>query len=151
MEPTTERVQSKIFDLDSKDFVQVLKTGQFAPVENANEALARVNHDSVKFLEIVNAGLRDHYRTQLAANAEIPWKVEDEEGNLSDFSGTPISEDKGKQLNVNVLNMAKLLFKYDEADGIADVEEKRKAKRESKRKALDMLLSNPAVVESLKA
>lgn len=139
----TLRIQRTVFDLDSKGDVTVIKDVEFSPVASMQEALAKVNHDGAKMLAIVNAGLRDYTREQAETDG-TPWMQEDEEGNKSEFSGTLLSEEKSKQLAVNALNMAKLLFGYTK-------EGEKAAKREAKAKAMDMLLSNPAVVEALKS
>ena len=155
MTPTTQaaaadgtkelRVSKSVFDLDSRGEVDVVKIGTFAPVANMHEFTSRLGNDSAKILAVVNDGLEAYEREQLAANDSIGWSVEDEEGKLSPFSGTLLTEEKSKQLSANVLNMAKMLFGYAK-----DMVGGREAKREAKAKAAEMLLSNPAVVEALK-
>lgn len=144
MEPITLECTQSVFDLDTKADITLFKQGTFAPVENTADALARVGNDSSIFLKIINAGLRDYTREQLADAADIAWQAKDEEGKLVPFSGTTISEEKSKQLAANVLNMAKMLFGYSKEMG-------RDEKRVAKDKAQDMLLANPAVVDALKA
>ena len=143
MDPIQIKVQSNIFDLDSREDVTVVKVGTFEPVENAQQALARIGNDSAKFLEIINSGLKQHAVEQLR-ESDTPWSTYDDDGAVVPFSGTPISEEKGKQLAANVLNMAKMLFNYSKSMD-------RDAKREAKDKAQEMLLSQPAVIEALKA
>lgn len=142
MDPQSIKTQSNVFDLDSRDYVTVVKVGTFEPVADAKEAMARIGNDSAKFLEILNSGLKSHALEQLR-ESDAPWMTEDEEDNLTPFTGTTISEEKGKQLAANVLNMAKMLFSYSKS---MDRDEKRSAKA----KAQDMLLSQPAVLEALK-
>ena len=151
MEPISVRTRvEKTFDLDSKENVEVFKTGSFQPVEDAKQAMERIGHDSKVFLEILNDGLQEHFKRSLAADSSVPYSVEDDEGNVSTFSGTLISEEKSKQLNANVLNMAKMLFGYSKKMKDS-VEENRKAKAEAKDKAQAMLLGNPQVIEALKS
>jgi hypothetical protein len=144
MESTTLEMTQKVFDLDTKDDAVLYKQIPFTPAANTKEALERINNDAAKFLEIINAGLQEHAREQARTDTSIPWQAKDDEGNLIPWTGTPISEDKSKQLAANVLNMAKMLFGYTK-------EMSRDEKRVSKDKAQDMLLANPAVVDALKA
>jgi hypothetical protein len=150
MDPQTIEIQQTIFDLDSRQDVTVYKTGTFTPAENAKDALERIGGDSKKFLEIINAGLEQYSKDQLRSDATQPWSSLDDEGNPVPFEGTPISEEKSKQLAANVLNMAKMLFKYAK-NMASDPEVNRKLKAEAKAKAQEMLLSQPAVIEALKA
>jgi hypothetical protein len=143
-------VSRNIFDLESKDYVQVVKVGSFKPVADMGEFVSRLGNDSAKILEIVNDGLEEFEKKQLAVSG-APWQVRDDSGALQPFTGTQISEEKAKQLGATVLNMAKMLFGYDEAAKVADPEKRIAAKREAKDKALAMILSNPAAVEGLKA
>lgn len=155
MTPTTQtskeiRTTKSVFDLDSKSEVTVVKIGQFTPVANMQEFVSRLGNDAAKILTIVNDGLENHERTQLATDESKPWQVEDEnettgEKTLAPFSGTLLSEDRSKQLAVNVLSMAKMLFGYAK-----DMVGGREAKAAAKAKAQEMLLSNPAVIEALK-
>jgi hypothetical protein len=139
----TLRIQRKQFDLDSKEDVTLIKEVTFEPVTSNAEALARVGNDAKQFLEIVNQGLKDWTREQ-AAGDSTPWFVEDEDGEKTVYSGSSISEEKSKQLALNVLNMAKMLFGYSKSMS-------RDQKKAAKEKAQSMLLSNPVVVDSLKS
>ena len=143
MEPITLECTQSVFDLDTKSDITLFKQGTFTPATSAKEALEAVGNDSDKFLQIINAGLRDYTREQLSSNDSVAWQAKDEEGNLVPFSGTTISEEKSKQLAANVLNMAKMVFQYSK-------EMSRDEKRVAKEKAQEMLLSNPAVLASLK-
>lgn len=143
--PTSEtlRIQRSVFDLDKREDVEVVKVVNFSPVTDAASALSRVGNDSDKFLAIINAGLRDFEREQALGDSANPWNTEDEEGTLTPFSGTLLSEEKTKQLSANVLNMAKMLFNYEKGmePGL---------KKAAKQKAMEMILGNPAVIEALK-
>ena len=144
MEPTTLELTQKIFDLDTKDDVVLYKHVAFTPVTSTQEALARINNDGAAFLAIINAGLQDHARDAARKDTSIAWTAKDEDGNEIPFTGTPISEEKSKQLAANTLNMAKMVFGYNK-------DMSKEEKRTSKAKAEEMLLSNPAVLDSLKA
>ena len=147
--PSTQneiRVTQTGFDLASLEDIQTVKVGIFTPVLNMQEFVERLSNDAAKILSIVNAGLQDYTRQQLAADTSVAWQTESEDGVLTPFTGNLLSEDKSKQLAANVLNMAKMVFGYakDMAGG-------KEAKRAAKEKAQAMLLANPQVVESLKA
>lgn len=149
----TLEVSKVVFDLDSKDYVTLKKAGEFQPVTSMAEFTERLNNDASAILAIVNDGLEEYSKKQLAENPE-PWKLveEDEEGNetLSEFKGTPISAEKSKLLSATVINLAKTLFGYAKNMVPGNAEENRKAKKGAKDQALAMLLSNPAAIEGLK-
>lgn len=144
MTPTTgtktERVNNTVFDLDSFDDVLLFKNVAFEPVTTTQEALARVGNDTAKFMEIVNEGLRQHVRESAKNDNSTPWLQEDEDGDVSEFTGTIAS---GKDVNTLKLTLAKTLFGYGKAKD-AD------AKRASKAKAMDFIKSNDEIRESLK-
>jgi len=146
---TELRVTKTVFDLDSRDDVTVVKIGTSTPVTTMAEFTARLNNDSAIILQVINDGLAAYDREQLATNSSVGWSVEDEEGNVTPFTGTLLSEEKSKQLAVNVLSMAKMLFGYAK-QMVPDVAANRAAKKLAKEKAAEMLLSNPAVIEALK-
>jgi hypothetical protein len=146
---TELRVTKTVFDLDSRDDVTVVKIGTSTPVTTMAEFTARLNNDSAIILQVINDGLAAYDREQLATNSSVGWSVEDEEGNVTPFTGTLLSEEKSKQLAVNVLSMAKMLFGYAK-QMVPDVAANRAAKKLAKERAAEMLLSNPAVIEALK-
>jgi hypothetical protein len=146
---TELRVTKTVFDLDSRDDVTVVKIGTSTPVTTMAEFTARLNNDSATILQVINDGLAAYDREQLATNSSVGWSVEDEEGNVTPFTGTLLSEEKSKQLAVNVLSMAKMLFGYAK-QMVPDVAANRAAKKLAKERAAEMLLSNPAVIEALK-
>jgi hypothetical protein len=140
------KIQKTVFDLDSKDDVTVIKEVTFTPVESMHQFTERVGNDAKKVLEIINAGLRDYTRESAMDDTSIAWMQEDEDGNKTPFAGSLLTEEKTKQLNANILNMAKLLFGYAK-----DMVGGRDAKKAAKEKAKNMLLDNPQIVEALKA
>lgn len=137
----TRKPQKSLFDLDQMATVTLVKPYEFAPVADTKEALARVENDTAKFLAIVNRGLQSYQDEAVKADSTIPWMVEDEEGNLSEFTGTPADD---KAVNALVLNMAKASFGYLQAK---NAEEKRGAKD----KALEFIKSQPVLIQGMKA
>lgn len=152
MTPTpagTIETTKTVFDLDRKEDVTLVKQGTFSPVTSVQEFVTRLENNSDAILAVINDGLKSHEMARLA-ESENPWMEKNEKDELIPYAGTPISPIAAKSLNTMVLQFAKLLFGYDEADKISDVEKKRAAKREAKEKALAMQLSNAVVVEALK-
>jgi hypothetical protein len=150
----TLEVSKTVFDLDSKEYVNLKKQGPFNPVSTMEEFTTRLANDAKLILEIVNDGLEEYQRKQLATDNSVAWKLveEDDEGKetLTDFTGTPISAEKSKSLSATVINLAKTIFGYSKNMVPGNVEENRKAKKAAKDQALSMLLSNPAAIEGLK-
>jgi hypothetical protein len=140
-EATERRPQKSLFDLDTMSTLVLVKPYTFTPVSDAKSALERVGNDTFKFLEIINRGLQSFQDEAVKADSAIPWKVEDEEGNLTDFTGTPADD---KAVNALVLNMAKASFGYLKAK---DADEK----RASKQAALDFIKSQPVLIAGMKA
>lgn len=138
--------QKSLFDLDSMSTVTLMKPYEFEPVTNIKEAQERIGNDTAKLIAIVNRGLQSFQDETVKADPNIPWKVEDEEGNLSDFTGTPADD---KAVNALVLNMAKASFGYL---AISEKDPERAAKKAaSKQKALDFIKSQPVLIEGMKA
>lgn len=143
MTPTTaktEKVTSTVFDLDTMSEVTLIKNVAFAPVSNSAEALARVGNDAGKFLAIINDGLRQHVRESAKSDNSIPWLQENDEGETTEFAGTPADS---KAVNSLVLTLAKTIFGYSKD---ADL----KAKQAAKENAMKMIASNEAIRNGLK-
>ena len=145
----TSRVR-QILVLETGDYLDVYKVGSFQPVATSKEALERINNDSNVFLQILNDGLKEHFKKELADDSNVGYVYEDEEGIEAPFVGTQISEEKLKQLQANILMNAKLLFGYSKKMS-DDPTENRRLKTQAKEKAQEMFLSNPKVVEILRA
>jgi hypothetical protein len=144
-----------VFDLDSKETVKLVKEGDFSPVSSVEEFTARLGNDATAILAVVNEGLAKYEESKLASDESKPWLLVDEddetgEETKTEYKGTPISAEKGKQLAATVINIAKLMFGYSKKMA-EKIEDNRKAKAEAKAKALEVILSNPASVEALKA
>ena len=147
-------VRKSVFDLDSKGEVTVVKIGEFSPVSTMEEFVSRLSNNAAAILQIVNDGLEKYTENQITSDAAVPWQLveEDETGaeTFAPFTGTLISAEKSKQLGATVINIAKLMFSYAKQMVPGSVEENRKAKAAAKQSALEMILSNPAAVESLR-
>jgi hypothetical protein len=140
METQELKVQRTVFDLDTMDEVTLQKVGTFKPVETTQEALHRLANDAAKFLAVINRGLKSEEQQAMVDNSTIAWQIEDEEGKLSDFSGTPADS---KAVNGLVLNLAKSVFGYSK-DATVEV------KRGAKESAINMIKSTEAIREGLK-
>ena len=134
-------VQNTIFDLNTMDEVTLIKpVPEFKPVTSTHDALARLGNDSARFLKVINDGLESEERDAVRDNSEIPWAVEDEEGNLVPFEGVPADK---KAVNTLRLNLAKSVFGLTKE---MSLEEKQKAKSD----AMEFIRSTPKIVEGLK-
>jgi hypothetical protein len=144
-----------VFDLDTKETVKLVKQGEFAKVSTVDEFVSRLGNDANTILQVINDGLMKFEESKLASDESKPWLLEDEDDEtgavtLTEYKGTPISEEKGRQLSATVINIAKLMFGYSKKMD-ENVEENRKKKAAAKAQALTMILSNPASVEVLKS
>ena len=147
---TTRTTKSGI-DLSSFADVKMFKdVPTVAEVASVNDALARLGNDHAKLLMVIRDGLQAHTIEQ-ARNEPTGWKLFDENDNETEteFSGTLVTDTK--DLNQTILNMAKIMFGYDEADAITDVEKKREAKRQAKESAKEFIRSNEKILAGLKA
>jgi len=148
-------VEKTILDLDSKGEVTLKKqTAPPAPITSMEDFVSRMGNDAETILKYAGVAYLQFYKDNLESNPDVPWQLvdEDESGNevLVPFTGTPIAEDKLKQLGATVINLAKMVFGYAKNMVPGNVDENRKAKAAAKAKALEMVLSNPAAVEALK-
>lgn len=132
--------QKTMFDLDTMEEVTAVKVIEFKPVADTKEALERLGNDSAKFLEVVNRGLRTEVQESAKADASIPWQVEDEEGKLTPFTGTPANM---AGVNNLVLSLAKQVFGYTK-------DAKLEAKRAAKESAIAMIRASDQIREGLK-
>lgn len=136
------KAQRSQLDLESFEDVTLIKVGSFTPVTTTAEALARLANDSAKFIEVINRGLKSEEQQAMVDNSSIPWKIEDEEGNLTDYTGA--TADK-KVVNALVLNLAKsAAYPPYEKDATAEV------KRNAKDFAKNMIKTTPMILEGLK-
>ncbi len=138
-------LKQSVMDLDTLTEITVAKQFDFTPVTDAASALALLGNDGAKFMEIVNAGLKDYQRETVRANAE-PWHtfVKDETGEDTDvlngpYAGTPVNMELAGPL---VLNFAKM-FGFAKT---ATLEQKRAARA----KAWETIKATPAILEALR-
>ena len=139
--PKTFKVQDTVFDLNTMEEVTVFKTGADIVVSSLQEAQNAVGGDHAKLLDVINRGLHAIAMQNVKSDNSIPWQVEDEDGKISEFSGTPAPK---KIVNNLVINMAKASFGYFRAKNADE-------KRASKEKAREFIKTSPALVEGLKA
>ena len=152
-------VSKTILDLDSKGEVTLVKSAAPpAPITSMEDFVSRMGNDAEQILKYAGVAYLQYFKDNLESNPEVPWQLadEDEEGNvvLVPFTGTPIADDKLKQLNATVINLAKMVFGYSKkmvAGATPEaIKANRAAKAASKAQALEMVLANPAAVEALK-
>jgi hypothetical protein len=162
------KITHKGFDLDTVSDVELVKVAdQKSPVTTMHEFTQRLGNDAALMLKICNDGLAAYERGLVEADDSIPWQVE-EDGQLSPFTGTLISDEKAEQLAKSVLTVASMNFgyakqmyktvEYQNADGIKlykqvalDADANRLAKKAAKDAAREMLLASPATIAALKA
>lgn len=169
MAPQTTQTPKEItltktgFDLDSKTDVTLMKVAPFTAVGTMQDFVSRLGNDSDLILKVVNDGLEEYERKQLAANDSVAWLTTTEEGEIAKdesgspipFSGTLLIGEKAKQFAATVLNIAKMAFGYPDgklAKGATKEEQEanRVLKAAAKSQAQDMILSNPVTLEALK-
>lgn len=135
-----KEVTKTIMDLDTFKEITLVKPYTFTPVANTQEALARVQNDTAKFLELVNEGLRAEYQRELREQPD-GWHTYDDEGEINgEFSGT-IADPKA--VNALVLILAKTVFSYSK-------EMKPEAKNAAKESAMGMIKASESIREGLK-
>lgn len=134
------KTQSTLFDLDTMEEVLVLKTVPFTDVTRTEEALERLGNNADRLIAVINRGLRAEIAQDIKRDTNIPWQIENEEGNLVDFTGTLVD---AKTVNTLALNMAKSIFGYSKEQPI----EKR---REAKAAALNVIKNTEVIRENFK-
>ncbi len=136
-------IQKTVFDLDSFSEVTLIKYFDFTPVESVNEALAAVGNDSVKFISIINEGLKaERRRIENADLASFRTFAKDEDGEETKevngpFNGTIADP---KMVNDLVLTLAKTTFGYE-----------KDSTKEEKRTAKDLAMAYVRTAEPIKA
>jgi hypothetical protein len=145
------RVERRVFDLDSKSDVELAKVSEWNGITTMAEFNERLGSDHKRILEVLNKGLKEFESEKLAENGEIPWQKVGEDGELSDFAGTPISAEMSEKLAKVVISVAAMSFGYAKEMIVGDVEKNREAKKNAKAQALAFILSAPGAIERLKA
>lgn len=131
------------FDLETMEDVTLFKVAPFQPVKTATEAVERLGGSAEKFLSIINEGLEAEAGRALMSDTSVPFQVEDEEGKLQPFTGTPADP---AVVNPLILNLAKM-FGYPSGE---KGEEARGKKAAAKAKAIELVRNTPAIRDGLK-
>jgi hypothetical protein len=160
MTPTTETTETKrvpvktaqvtVFDLQAFDDVKLVRNfyAEDLPAKptTVHEALALVGNDTSKLLELIHQGLIEQTveaaKSDLSTFSSIPVDDEGKELDPVPYTGTPVSEEKGKSINAMILNFAKTAFGYRKDAG-------KEKKREAKEKATQLIRDTPAILQSL--
>lgn len=139
---TTKRVTKSVFDLTEFDNKQLGKEVVMPKKpKTINEALAFLNNDTQKLLQVIYEGLCTD-AVESARSQMEGFKIIDEEGKLGeDYSGKYADDEKGALINAAVLSLAKIQG-YDKNKTPEE-------KRALKEKAREFLRKNPAMIESL--
>lgn len=135
-EPTKmPKTQKAIFDLQSFEDITLWKEYQFTPVNDMQEALARLGNDAKRVLAIVNQGLEGVARTE-AQQKPDGWRTFTEAGEENGpFTGTMADR---LAVNALVLTLAKTVFGWDKDDD-------NDTKKAKKLQAVEMIKSNDAI------
>ncbi len=143
-----------VFDLSTKKYVTITKTGEFQPVTTMAEFTERLGNNASLILELANKALEVHAADALEADESKPWMVTDEAEDgtetLVPFEGQALSAEKAKTLQASVIQFAKLLFGYAKTMVPGDKEKNIEAKNAAKDQALAVILSAPGAIERLK-
>lgn len=139
-------ITKTVFDLVSFDEVTLVKVvPDFVPAENTSEVLARIGNDANVMLSLLNAGLKERERDNVATNND-PWHtyaVDSEGETTSEVNGvfTGVPADMGA-VNALQLTLAKTVFGYNKSMS-------KDEKRAAKASALDMIKANDAIKAGL--
>jgi hypothetical protein len=146
------RIERKVFDLDSKSDVELAKViPDWTGITTMAEFNERLGSDHKRILEVLNKGLKEFESEKLAENPDVAWQKVGDDGELSEFVGTPISAEMSEKLAKTVLAVAAMSFGYAKEMIAGDVEKNREAKKKAKADALAFILSAPGAIERLKA
>src|SRR6266550_1338890 len=144
------KINSRIFDLISKDEVEVQKLGTHEPVRDMQDFVARLGNDSKLILELCDQAMEDYEKAQLEKDPSVPWMQLDEEGAVvGPFEGQAIADSKLESFQKTVLQIAKMMFGYP--DGRlpktatkAEREAAKTKKDQAREEAITFLLGNPS-------
>lgn len=138
----TRTTTMTVFDLNAFDDVKLTRDVELpSKPTTIEDALAAVGNDKNALLSIIYAGLIETTVEEAKKHPET-FSVVDENGEAGElYTGTPVSESKGKAINLSVLNLAKAMG-YDKSLPL----EKRKALKQA---AFDALKGNPALIAML--
>lgn len=138
----TKTVKATVFDLKLFDDVKLTKQVTL-PVKptTIQEALEAVGNDSEALLSVIYDGLVER-TVESAKNDLSTFQVVNEDGEAGEnYTGTPVSEEKGKAINAAILGIAKAMG-YEKSLP----KEKKSALKDQ---AMNFMKSNPAMLESI--
>lgn len=138
----TRKVTMTVFDLQQFDDVKLVQDVTLpAKPATIEDALEAVGNDKGALLQVIYDGLCEK-AVEDARKDPSQFHVVDENGDAGDlYAGSPVSEEKGKAINLSVLNLAKAMG-YDKSLPL----EKRKSLKQA---AFDALKGNPALIAML--
>ena len=138
----TRKVTMTVFDLQAFDDVKLVQDVVMpTKPESIEQALEAVGNDKGALLQVIYDGLCEKTIEDARQHPET-FSVVDEEGKAGDlYTGTPVSEEKGKAINLSVLNLAKAMG-YDKSLPLAK-------RNELKKQAFDALKGNPSLIAML--
>src|SRR5258708_16006231 len=81
--------QRTLLNLDTfEDVTLIKKVPPFVPVTTAAEAMARINNDQAKFIELMNKALQSEAKQAAIDDSANPWLEVDDDGTETPFTGT---------------------------------------------------------------
>ncbi len=108
---------------------------EMPPIDSIESALARLNNDNKRLLEVITRGLQAEHDAAIKADANVPWRTVTAEGKINgEFTGTLADP---KKLNPFVLVMAKTQFGFDKSMS----KEQKAAAKESAQNAVKSMIA----------
>ncbi len=133
--------QRTLLNLDTfEDVTLIKKVPPFVPVTTAAEAMARINNDQAKFIELMNKALQSEAKQAAIDDSANPWLEVDDDGTETPFTGTAA--------NKTVVNktIAGLAFSFG-----YDAKMKPEQKKAIKQQVRDLIKNTPAILDALRA
>ena len=137
-----ERVERTVFDLDSFEEVNLVKEVEYTPVTSIEEALAKLENDAAKLLDVLNSGLLEVVKNA-AAEENDGWHTYDDEKPEEingEFSGTIADM---KAVNSLTLTLAKTVYGF--AKGLP-----KSAKKAAKESARELIRTTDSIKDGLR-
>lgn len=141
MDPVEIKVQKSLTDLSTLDDVLLVKVGQFIPVSDPSEALARLGGDNAALAEVLNDGLKARAMQELRGNASgwHTFKL-DSDGEPTNEVNGPFEGQVGDSGKINALvsQIAKSVYGYEK--GLS-----KEAKAAAKESARNFIKGNESI------
>lgn len=141
MEPIKDVVERKAFDLEAFDDIVLVKTVEFLPPSDVNEALTRLGGDTSKLMLVITNGMLEAYKNELRSTPD-GWHTyeEDSDGEPTEKINGPFTGQvaDAKKVNNLKLQMAKSVFGFEK--GMT-----RDQKKAAKEAAAEMIKNTPAI------